>query len=260
MFFDYIRLLDGLQPKVFVAENVSGLVKGAAKGFFLEILAGLKACGYRVEARTLDAQWLGVPQRRRRVIFIGVRNDLGLAPAFPKPLKYRYLLKEALPWIRKAVFDPRGQFRTEDFSDGVSATVTGSSLDHFHIEAETDIARYAIGKEWDSLGPGGRGLGKGKKFFSLERPDLDRPVPTITAMIGQPSAASVVHPTEKRKFSVAELKALCSFPDDFVLTGSFSQQCERLDNAVPPVMMAHIAATVRDRILKVEGLHAEAAE
>src|SRR5690606_23891041 len=48
LFFEFIRLLEGLKPRVFVAENVSGLVKGVAKGYFLEILAKLKACGYRV--------------------------------------------------------------------------------------------------------------------------------------------------------------------------------------------------------------------
>lgn len=55
LFFEYARLVQGLQPKVFVAENVSGLVKGTAKGYFLEILAALKACGYNVVAKVLDA-------------------------------------------------------------------------------------------------------------------------------------------------------------------------------------------------------------
>ncbi|MDO8605087.1 MAG: DNA (cytosine-5-)-methyltransferase, partial [Phaeospirillum sp.] len=66
LFFEYARILKGIQPRVFVAENVSGLVKGTAKGYFLQILAALKGCGYRVEARLLDAQWLGVPQMRQR--------------------------------------------------------------------------------------------------------------------------------------------------------------------------------------------------
>jgi len=106
LFFEYIRLLDGLKPKVFVAENVSGLVKGVAKGYFLEILAKLKACGYRVGCKVLDAQWLGVPQARQRTIFIGVREDLGKQPVFPKPLPYRYSLREALPWIVRGKYGP----------------------------------------------------------------------------------------------------------------------------------------------------------
>ena len=103
LFFEYSRLVKAIQPKVFVAENVSGLVKGTAKGYFLEILAELKQCGYAVSAKLLDAQWLGVPQMRQRVIFVGVRNDLvaqfGVKPVHPKPLAYRYSVRDALPWI-----------------------------------------------------------------------------------------------------------------------------------------------------------------
>ena len=60
-------------------------------------LRELKEAGYRVEARVLDAQWLGVPQTRQRLIFQGVREDLGKTPAFPKPFPYRYSVKEAIP-------------------------------------------------------------------------------------------------------------------------------------------------------------------
>lgn len=80
LFFEYARILRGLQPKVFVAENVSGLIKGKAKGYFKMILRELKDCGYLVSAKLLDAQWLGVPQQRQRIIFVGVRKDLGFAP------------------------------------------------------------------------------------------------------------------------------------------------------------------------------------
>jgi len=62
-------------------------------------------------------------------------------------------------------------------------------------------------------------------------------------------SASVVHPTEKRKFSIAELKRICSFPDDFVLVGSYAQQWERMGRAVPPLMMQRIAQTVQTEIL-----------
>lgn len=97
LFFEYIRLLNGLRPKVFVAENVAGLVKGSAYGYFEMILQRMRACGYRVKVKRLDAQWLGVPQMRQRMIFIGVREDLGLDPVFPTPLPYRYVIGDALP-------------------------------------------------------------------------------------------------------------------------------------------------------------------
>lgn len=54
---------------------------------------------------------------------------------------------------------------------------------------------------------------------------------------------------EKRKFTIAELKRICAFPDDFILTGTYAQQWERLGNSVPPVMMFHIAREICDNVL-----------
>jgi DNA (cytosine-5)-methyltransferase 1 len=257
LFFEFARLVEGIQPKVFVAENVSGLIKGSAKGYFLEILAALKACGYRVSARLLDAQWLGVPQARQRLIFVGVRNDLQIDPVHPTPLPYRYSIRDALPWITRAVhgnygagFAKRGtDLPVTRPSPTVLAGVHGGAPHQFYVEDEADISRFAIGEQWDKIGPGGQS----DKYFQLVRPSADGPSPTITAAGGVSSLAAVTHPTEKRKFSIAELRRICGFPDDFVLTGTYGQQWERLGRAVPPVMMSHIAATVRDSILsKVE--------
>ena len=76
LFREYIRLLRGLQPKVLVMENVSGMVKGKMKLIFVEILRELKDSGYHVSARLMNAMYYGVPQSRQRMIFVGVRQDL----------------------------------------------------------------------------------------------------------------------------------------------------------------------------------------
>lgn len=259
LFHEYTRLIKGLQPKVFVAENVSGLVKGFAKGYFKIILKELRDCGYQVEARLLDAQWLGVPQARQRIIFIGVRNDLGLSPVFPDPLGYNYSVRDAIPWIvsvrtgggpaltyKDAISSPSPTILQSDYSRTEKSFYSGAR----YVESETDISDYAIGEEWERMGRPGV---QSDKYFNLVRPDLDRPCPTVTQTGSMTSAASVVHPTEKRKFSIAELKRICGFPDDFQLTGSYAQQWERLGRAVPPVMMYHIAKTVRDEILCKQG-------
>jgi DNA (cytosine-5)-methyltransferase 1 len=255
LFEEYVRILNGLQPKVFVAENVSGLVKGTAKGMFLQILAALKGCGYRVTCRVLDAQWLGVPQQRQRTIFVGVRNDLNLEPVHPLPLPYRYSVRDALPWIGKAIHDTGGQSPERyaanvDITDRPSPAITigVNSLNscHFKVEAETDISRYAIGAEWDKVKVGGAS----EKYFSLVKPCPTKPCPTVQASHGETSIAGIVHPIEKRKFTIAELRRICAFPDDFILTGTYAQQWERLGRSVPPVMMSAVAATIRDEILR----------
>lgn len=247
LFYEFIRMVDGIRPKVFVAENVSGLVKGTAKGYFLEILAAMKATGYRVTCKVLDAQWLGVPQQRQRTIFVGVRDDLGLAPAHPKPLAYRYSVRDALPWINKI---QTGSYCSEwrDSGEPMGSIVQsdGTRSHRSGCEAETDISRYAIGKEWEKLKPGEGST----KYLNLKRTRIDGPSHCISAMGGESAGvAGVCHPTEKRKFTITELKRICGFPDDFILTGTYAQQWERCGRAVPPVMMSHIAAAVRDEIL-----------
>jgi DNA (cytosine-5)-methyltransferase 1 len=253
LFFEFTRMIRGIQPKTFVAENVSGLIKGTAKGYFLEILKELKACGYRVSCKVLDAQWLGVPQARQRTIFVGVREDLGMDPVHPKPLAYRYSVRDALPWIARCVHDTSGQFGVGEITDRPSPAITvgvnsvNSLL--FKVdgpEPETDISRYAIGAEWDNLKPGEQS----DKYFNLVRTDPDKPSPTVCGSHGNSSTAGITHPHEKRKFTIAELKRICGFPDDFILEGTYAQQWERCGRAVPPVMMSHIAATVRDGILR----------
>lgn len=246
LFFEFARLLRGLQPKTFVAENVSGLVKGTAKGYFLEILRELKACGYNVACKVLDAQWLGVPQSRQRTIFVGVRNDLGLAPAHPSPLSYRYSVRDALPWVISHQQVTGGAWTYDKRTDEPSYAVRAQGAGQLIVEAETDISRYCTGKEWDTLKEGEQS----DKYFNLVRTDRDKPCPTICASHGSPGIASVTHPIEKRKFSIAELRRICGFPDDFILKGTYAQQWERCGRSVPPVMMSHIAATVRDQILK----------
>ena len=76
LFQEYVRLLRGLRPKVLVMENVSGMVKGKMKLISAEILRELRASGYQVSARLMNAMYFGVPQSRERMIFIGLRDDL----------------------------------------------------------------------------------------------------------------------------------------------------------------------------------------
>ena len=122
----------------------------------------------------------------------------------------------------------------------------GTQPAQFLIEPETDISNKAIGREWDEIG----GIGQSEKFFQLVRPEPDKPCPTVTATAGNLGAASVVHPIERRKFAVAELKRLCGFPDDFILTGTYSQQVERLGRAVMPPVTAALGCTIAEKILR----------
>ena len=194
LFFEYARIVDEIQPRVFVAENVAGLVRGKSKGYFLQILAALKACGYRVSVQKLNAKWLGVPQARERLIFIGVREDLQKNPVHPSPLSYSYTMRDVFPYMQ-AVRHEQGGFNTVAAIDRASPTITASQC-RMIVEKSDDLDQF-----------------------------------------------------KERRLTIAELKKVCAYPDDFQLVGSYAQQWERLGRSVPPVMMQHVAQKIYETIL-----------
>lgn len=222
LFQEYVRLLQELRPKVFVMENVSGLVKGQMKLVFVEILQALKRCGYKVKTRLMDAQYYGVPQRRKRVIFIGVREDLGIEPSHPHPASQPIPLKNALCGLQAPLHVLRPKGNAAQLAECLQPGQDGADL------------RVMLG-------------GK-KQDFSLERLAWHKVAPTICKTI-RPGQCGLLHPDENRYLSTAELKRIGSFPDDYQLLGSLEEQWARIGNAVPPLLMKAIASHIRDHIL-----------
>lgn len=222
LFFEFSRLLKDLQPKTFVAENVSGLVKGTAKGYFLEILKELRSAGYNVRAKVLNAVWLGVPQKRERLIFVGVRNDIDINPVHPTPLGYWYSAGEAM------------------------AGLVDTAKLCYKLKAGQKLYKY-----WQNTRDGQpfskavKELTGKESAFNHYKASANKPITTIVQ-----GSTSVYHWESPKTLTIAELKRVGGFPDDFILTGTFQQQWERIGRAVPPVMMMHIAASVRDNILR----------
>lgn len=276
LFAQFLRFVELVRPRVFTAENVPGLTRGTARGHFNEILRDFRALGYRTDAALLDAQWLGVPQARQRIFFVGVREDLGLDPVFPEPLPYRYSVLDAIPWLLDAGVLHTGTdfaqrtYSVEEPSRTIPAQIQGrhhpavmtrngprsaeepapTILSHGRQKTNSELTvirgDMAIAPEWDRLRPGG----KSSRYFQLQKAAIDEPCWTITAEAGRsPGVAGPVHPVERRKFTIEELRRLCSFPDDFVLTGTYAKQWERLGRAVPPLMMRAVAIAIRDGIL-----------
>ncbi len=220
LFDEFVRVLREIRPRVFTAENVTGLTKGVARGYLRQILDDMTAAGYRVKAATLDSQFLGVPQARQRIVFVGYRDDLDLEPSFPTPRPYRYSVGEALA----------------DVPVPTSDETSGSFTD------------MAIGREWRRLRQGE----SSDRYFRLTRASFATPLPTLTATASTVGAASVTHPSEPRKFSIPELRRLSGFPDDWVLVGSYRQRAERLGRAVPPPMAKAVADVIAADLAAVD--------
>ena len=228
LFKEYVRLLRGLKPKTFVMENVSGMVKGKMKLIFAEIMSELKASGYQVSARLLKASHYGVPQARERVIFIGVRNDLGLSPSHPLGDYHVVTAKEAL----------------RDCTPSEIVPLVGKNL------AKMQLIRPGAPykeKKRASMAIFGKVSG-----FTLIRFKWNAPAPTIlkTVCVSPTFGAGLIMPDEDRYCSIAELKRLASLPDQFEITGKFEERWARIGNSVPPLLMRSIALHIRNEILR----------
>jgi DNA (cytosine-5)-methyltransferase 1 len=225
LFQEYARLVNDLQPKVFVMENVSGMIKGKMKGKFIEIMQVLKSMNYNVKAKLMNAMYYNVPQSRQRMIFIGVRKDLNIEPSFPLQNNKVITVKEAL----NNVINEQWEL---DWTNHIKNSVIYSR-----------ICKMKCGENYQKYSPHGSG-------FTLSRNYLNKPSCTITKTVyHSASSDGTLHPTENRKHTITEIKRLSSFPDYYITTGTFQEQWARIGNAVMPKFMQAIAENIKENIL-----------
>ncbi len=218
LFFEFIRLVGEVKPRVFVAENVRGMVTGKAKGYFNSILRNMKLVGYDVQVFDVDAKHFEVAQSRPRIVFIGVRNDIakkGMKPPLKtsKPISFHEAVKDIvnteieLKWSSIDLDTKTGKL--------LKVTKQGESLSKHH--------------------PTG-------SYFNTTRIDPMKPIPTVTTKV------QIAHPYENRWLTISELKRCASFPDDFKFL-SMTDAWVRIGNSVPPNLIKNIALYVRKNLL-----------
>ena len=219
LFNEFVRLIKDLQPKVFVMENVSSMVKGKMKGRFKEIILELKSTGYNVKCKKLNTMWYGVPQSRERLIFIGVRKDLRIEPSYPEPLVVKPIT------IREA------------FNNLVTDTREAFELTPKYIKPLLRQMRdYEVASKYSN----------GVRYFNHKRNSINRPSRTIL------KTPDTYHHKEDRLLTSEELKIVSSYPLDFKFIGGLRNVYNRIGNSVPPKFMEAIAGHIKREILEYE--------
>lgn len=223
LFFDFIELAEKLQPKVVIAENVSGILKGNARDYVRKIITAFDKAGYLVQEYELDSSQMEVPQKRLRVFFIAIRKDL--AEQLPKPfgLLFGDFPTLSMKFGREPI--PFDEIRTEGLNDA-------NWTDHDQ-------------KIWDK-----RIYGDRTYAYVLERTENrcsnfnssfvygHKPISTIASSEG----SKLTLFDEPRRMNSIEMILAQSFPLDYDFG---SQKCAKiqyvLGMSVPPLMMVHIA-------------------
>ncbi len=234
LFYEFARVVKEVNPPICIGENVRGLLnheKGKTLKGMISILGNI---GYNIApVQVLKAINYRVPQKRERLILVGIRKDIDLEYIYPKPIKKIYSLKDALkkgelfetnvpksagakyPESKKVVLDlipQKGYWR--DLPEHIQREFMGGS---FHLSGgKTGIAR---------------------------RIGWDEPCLTLTCSPAQKQTERC-HPDETRPFTIREYARIQTFPDDWQFEGSLAQQYKQVGNAVPVNLGAEIGYSI----------------
>ncbi len=211
LFFDMNRVLQIKHPKVFIAENVKGIFSANDGKAFPLIIKTFEESGYNVSYHLFHSEQYGVPQKRQRVFIVGFRKDLDVKFSFPEPI-----IKEE------------------------SSYVPIKKILETNVNEKYFFSKRAV-----------EGLKKSKNSKAMNKgraQNINRPSNTVGAHLAKVSLNStdpvLLDNGRYRRFTPREVARIQSFPEDYKLVGSQTQQYRGLGNAIPPVLMWYIARNV----------------
>ncbi|MFZ4381958.1 MAG: DNA cytosine methyltransferase [Sandarakinorhabdus sp.] len=264
LFREYLRLVSDLQPKYIVMENVTGLLSISNGALIRHIVSEIKALGYAVDYAVLRAEDYGVPQERRRVIFLA--NRLGQPNIFPAATHGED--KEPFTTIWNAIGDlppvwERGGFlgAVEYASDPFSVYQEQMRYQSQSVKNHRGPMLSSVNKErLKHIPQGGSwrdiplallpdGMKKAKRSDHTKRYGRSRPDALACTILTKCDIhwGAYIHPVQDRAFTVREAARLQSFPDHFEFFGSMTEQFVQVGNAVPPLLAHAIAKQIQTK-------------
>jgi len=213
LFFEMCRILKEKQPKAFVAENVKGILSANGGEAFPLIIEEFTKAGYNVVYKIINAAQYGVPQRRERVIIVGIRKDLNAKYIFPNET-----IKDECDFV------PLNQV----------------------IDTVVDDKYYFSEKAVQGMLNAKKDMNKGRAQ------DLSKPCNTVGSHLAKVSLNStdpvLLIDGRYRRFTPREVARIQSFPESFELTGTESAQYRALGNAIAPVMFWNVARSLAEQL------------
>lgn len=226
LFHEFARCVKEVKPKLFLAENVKGLISHDNGRTLSTILEVLESLGYNIVYKVLNAAYYGVGQKRERIVIVGTRKDLNLNFEFPQPEKKMTTLREAL----KDCPESEGQSYSEKKKKYLDMVPPGGCW----IDLPEAMQKEYMGKSFYS-GGGKRGMAR--------RIAWDEPCLTLTCSPSQKQTERC-HPDETRPFTVREYARIQSFPDCWQFSGGIGEKYKQIGNAVPVELARRVAVEI----------------
>ena len=255
LYKQYVRIVDGLRPKVFVFENVAKMTSMRNKDgrlFLDEILCDFSEVGYSLVYKTVNACQYGVPQSRERVLLVGIRTDINKTFSFNEPK-----FSSDGSSLQVSLFEDKPRIRSFRY-----ATEDLELLEHGEA-SEKDPLHWAITHpehiiDWLKDVPEGQSAHDNPDpskrppsgfNTTYKRIVWDEPCSTISTNFNMISGCRNVHPSCTRSFTVREATRAQSFPDEFVFCGKWGDVRKAIGNAVPPILAYELAREIIEQIL-----------
>lgn len=234
LFYEFARVVDETRPKICIGENVRGLLSHDSGDTLKGMISILDGLGYRVlEPKVLKAIYFKVPQKRERLILVGIRKDIEYDFEYPKPSKQIFTLKHALK---------KGDLYPTDVPPSPGAKYPESKRKILDLippggywrDLPLDLQKQYMQKSF-YLGGGKTGMAR---RISWEEPSL-----TLTCSPAQKQTERC-HPDETRPFTVREYARIQTFPDEWKFAGPVSAHYKQIGNAVPVNMAREIGFSI----------------
>lgn len=250
LFFELARAVKEIQPKVFMGENVKGLVSHDNGRTFKTICNVISELGYTLVApKVLKAIMYQVPQKRERLILVAIRNDIADKVIFKWPSPYSRILTLRDAFYKSVIYD---------------SSVPDSEGSKYPAKKEKVLDLVPPGGDWRDLPSdvakeymGGSWLLGGGKTGMARRLSLDEPSLTLTCSPAQKQTERC-HPLYTRPLSVREYARIQTFPDDWIFQGTITERYKQIGNAVPVNMAWALGRSLIRLFNDIERLNPEA--
>lgn len=248
LYKECLRIIKRKMPKVIVFENVKGLLSTKyidgrnLADVIIEDLSTMNDVGYNVVRQLVNASDYGVPQNRQRVIFVGVRKDLGKVFSFPEKKDKANLT------LRNVLDIP------EDVPNQVDWALSPQALEMLEYIPEggswKDVPYERLAPRFQKIRDDMKKYHSPKFYRRYSRDEISG---TITAS-AQPENCGIIHPTENRRYTIREVARIQTFPDDFKFVDSTLRDVKAMykviGNAVPVTLAKEIATAIMEQVFK----------
>lgn len=257
LFREYLRIVEGIQPRWLVMENVTGITSIAGGNIVREIFEGMKGLGYRVEMKVLKAEEYGVPQERRRVFFVATRTKAAIL--FPKPTHGEGRLPlvtiwdaiSDLPRLENGAKDTPSRYGSQPQNSfqamlrGDCQILNNHSAGRLSEINEQRMRHIPAGGSWRDIPRDllPAGMQKAKRSDHTKRYGRPRKTDLACTILTKCDVhwGAYIHPVQDRALTVREAARLQSFPDFFNFVGNRTEQFVQVGNAVPPLLGRRVA-------------------